>query len=94
MTEKNNATRNADIVNVIIDKLRTGRVEFVRILNTWLCEMDIRYAGILYAISFDHGKIFVKRWRDDEAATFTDNYSRWVEGVLNGQTRDESGVLA
>lgn len=79
----------ADMVNLILEKFRTGKVEFLHIEDS--------------EVSFTLGPqqyLFVA-WRQNievyhriDGMNATDSYSQWVEGVLNGKTRDENGVLS
>ena len=75
-----------DLVNLICAKLRTGRIEFIQ-FDMGACGIWFRYGGVEYfALAGDPIRVFVETYMQN-------NYSRWVEGVLNGKTRDEKGVL-
>jgi hypothetical protein len=85
----------AQLVNLILDKLRTGRVEFLHIVSNGY-SLDFRYGGLCYSCEWDAGSVRVNvgRWHENKTHTTSDNYSRWIEGVLNGKIRDENGVLS
>ena len=85
----------AQLVNLILDKLRTGRAEFL-VINNRPPTVRFSYAGIEYTVlEIDNGGVEVYRWSNvNRTVPVMDNYQKWMEGVLNGKTRDESGVLA
>jgi hypothetical protein len=78
----------AEIVNRILDKLRTGRVEFLEI-NSSLGVVSFLYGGVEYTANFESKPITI--YRD---ILQTDHYTAWLEGILNGKTRDADGVLS
>ena len=86
--------KTAELVNLILDKLRTGRVEFIRIDNDFDSDFNViefKYGGNDYRAVTDSEEIIVTRITGN---LVVDSYSQWVEGVLNGKTRDEAGVLS
>jgi hypothetical protein len=84
---------SADIVNLILAKLR--RVKFLVILNRPPA-VRFEWGGNEYTAVCTFGSdITVYRWVDrSEVVRICDNYQQWVEGVLNGKTRDADGVLS
>lgn len=78
----------AQLVNLILDKLRTGRVEFVEFVTEYVgVKFDYGSRRYLVVADGDSVRVFV-------GITLVDDYSCWIEGVLNGKTRNEEGVLA
>lgn len=78
----------ADMVNLILAKFRTGKVEFHHIEDSEV-SFSIGPQQYLFVINGRFNEVF---HRVDGLHTI-DNYSQWVEGVLQGKTRDENGVL-
>jgi hypothetical protein len=83
----------AELVNLILDKLRTGRVTFIAITELEYDDpcgcMRIEYGGNSYDICHDPEADSVLVTHD----FITDNYSRHLEGILNGHVRNEEGEL-
>ena len=78
-----------DLVNLIIEKLRTGRVSFVEFVTGYVgVRFDYGSKRYIAVADGEYVNVFVREGFE------IDNYSRWVEGVLNGKTRDECGVLS
>jgi hypothetical protein len=83
--------RSSELVNLILDKLRTGRVQFVKITDDPLCEFVFGCSTYCAEV---RRKLDLVVWRVlGNGKTAVDNYSRWVEVVLNGKTRNEDGDL-
>ena len=87
--EKGVAMNSAQLVNLILEKLR--RVEFVEFTPT--NRVKFIWGDRIYEAVEDRGHISVVNvignlWVD------SDNYNRWVEGVLNGKKRDADGNLS
>lgn len=84
----------AMLVNLILSKLRTGRVDFVTIGEVYVV---IDYGCQRYQVVIGNEEpsksIGVVRLEGSSHSPVYDYYSRWIEGVLNGKTRDEQGVL-
>ena len=91
----------AELVNLILAKLRTGRVVFNAIHEefgdyplvvyfTWGCQN--------YSVQVVDGCIAVERNISERGAldcgSVEDNYAWWIEGVLNGKVRNDAGELA
>jgi len=77
---------NAELVNRILETLMTGRVRFVDI------------GGEPGPIMFEWGyNTYVVGVGDDgliyECGPAPEQYGCWMEGVLNGKTRDDEGAL-
>lgn len=79
-----------DLVNLILEKLRTGRVRFVR-FNIDEQRVRFLYGCVEYVAGFSTALSQVLVLVD---GITEDNYSKWMEGVLNGKTRDDQGVLS
>ena len=79
----------ADMVNLILEKFKTGKVVFHYVEDR---EVEFSIGPQKYA--------FAAMGRDEEVfhrvdgMLTIDSYSQWVEGVLQGKTRDENGVLS
>lgn len=84
----------AQLVNRILGKLRTGRVEFLVISNR-PSAVRFQYGGITYtALYNEHQRIDVYRWENgSELVSLCDNYQKWMEGLLNGMVRNDAGEL-
>jgi hypothetical protein len=79
----------AELVNLILDKLRTGRVTFHSIAGI----IDFEYGYQRYEAFFNEdNKITVVR-PYSPLIGLIDNYSRHIEGILNGHVRNEEGEL-
>jgi hypothetical protein len=93
----------AELVNLIIRKFGGNRVTFEDIYQFDNDEFEIGFilGGNSYRVYYKersyrkHGTVLVKRCEVEGRflKEFEDNYSRWVEGVLNGMVRDEEGNL-
>jgi len=83
----------AELLNLIKDKLVTSEVIFL--------DVNYRFVGVKFWFAHNvyqavvHGQS-VEVWRVDHVngGMLNDNYSQWVENVLNGKTRNEEGVLS
>ncbi len=84
---------SAALVNMVISKLRTGTVEFLEISNRTPPCVSFVYASIKYTIWCDALGIEVHRHLEDGDGCVCDSYQIWMEGVLNGRVRTESGEL-
>lgn len=88
----------AELVNRIIAKLHPqSRVEFKRIgseLIRMQKQVVFRWGNHDYICEHD-GKRIVVRYLEHNSELYQrdNNYSRWVEGVLNGGVRDDAGEL-
>ena len=81
----------AAIVNRILEKLRTGSVVFI--------DIDSESPNVI----FEYGhKQYDVWWSDSKKAlivrhgscgSISDDYTRWVEGVLNGLVRNDAGEM-
>lgn len=78
----------ADMVNLILAKFRTGKVEFHHIEDSEV-SFSIGPQQYLFLV-FCNCEVVYHRV---DGVNVLDNYSQWVEGVLQGKTRDENGVL-
>ena len=86
----------ADLVNLIIRKLGGNRVEFIRVdCADDVSTIEFLHAGNLYSIVHDEDDSRVKVWQYhyDQGPLEQNNYSKWMEGVLNGMKRNDAGVL-
>jgi hypothetical protein len=86
----------ADLVNLIIGKLGGNRVEFIRIdCADDVSTIEFVHAGNLYSIVHDEDDLRLKVWQyyRDQGPLEQNNYSKWMEGVLNGMVRNEAGEL-
>jgi hypothetical protein len=79
-----------EIVNLIIAKFGGNRVKFDLLDQNVI---DFILGHNLYRVFFaEHReKLLVMRLADDEF--IHDNYSRWVEGILNNMVRNEAGEM-
>jgi hypothetical protein len=78
------------IVNLIVSKFGGNRVKFDGFDANVI---DFILGHNLYRVFFaEHrDKLHVMRLADDEF--IHDNYSNWVEGILNGLVRNEAGEM-
>ena len=92
----------AQLVNLIIKKFGGNRVEFNEISEDDTEVLQVRFVlgGNTYLAFFgehDYTRtkgILVRRYENnDMMQRLEDNYSRWVEGILNNKVRNEEGVL-
>jgi hypothetical protein len=80
-----------EIVNLIVAKFGGNRVKF-----TWIGSqtglVDFVLGANLYRCGWSVclDKFIVTR---PETNDLSDNYSRWVEGILNGMVRNEAGEM-
>jgi len=92
----------AELVNLIVYKFGGNRVEFLDVSISCV-QVYFTLGGNSY-VAFteddDSCVIGVLRYyrpqidgMDKSLGNFDDNYSRWVEGVLNGMVRNEEGNL-
>jgi hypothetical protein len=81
-----------EIVNLIVAKFGGNRVKF-DLVNSDLGIVDFVLGHNLYRCGCmrSTGKILVRRSCDQEF--LCDNYSSWVEGILNGMVRNEAGEM-
>lgn len=85
----------AQLVNLILDKLRTGRVEFLVISNRPTAAVRFKYGEMTYTALHNENWVEVYKWENgSKVVSVCDNYQAWMDGVLNGKTRNEEGVLA
>ena len=88
---------SAQLVNRIIDKLRTGRVTFVSIQEIEHNRREVRasceivYCHHNYVINGSDLKIHVHEPVGEELDCTS--HSDWIEGVLNGKVRNDAGEL-
>lgn len=84
----------AKIVNLILQKLRTGVVTFTNIGITYSewCVIEFTYAHHNYHVKWETSKVSVLEIRDDRTLIET-SYSAWIQGVLNGGVRNDAGVV-
>jgi hypothetical protein len=87
--EKGVAVNSAQLVNLIVKKLR--RVEFVEFTPT--NRVKFIWGHRTYEVIEDRGHISVVNVIGNLCVE-PDNYNRWVEGVLNGKKRDADGILS
>lgn len=82
----------ADLINLIIRKFGGERVEFGVVLSH---EVTFTYGHHRYRSGFRNKSIFVREVSADYTYQIGDETqaSQWIEGVLNGKTRNEEGVL-
>lgn len=91
--------RQAEIANLLKDKLGV-RVNYVSIEP---CEAVFQYGPRTYKAYFSVTGVTTEIFKqknisvfniDEESNSFRVNsFSRWMEGILNGYTRDESGEM-
>ena len=85
-----------DIVNLIIKKLGGNRVKFTRIVSfDSIATVEFVHVGKCYSIIHpeDDSKVVVWKFERDQGPLLQNNYTRWVEGVLNGMVRNDNGDL-
>lgn len=91
----------AELVNRIIEKLGGNRIEFLEIelmehnrLTFSLCKFE--YSGNIFEarVHEDAKAITVKQEFLDQGPLDKNRITEWIEGVLNGKTRNEEGVLS
>ena len=82
----------AQLVNRILDKLRTARVVFSHIDSSG--DIVIEYAGYTYEM-YTIGDLVQVRIPYEDVYEYTNenSYTRWLEGVLNGKLRSDAGEL-
>jgi hypothetical protein len=86
----------ADLVNLIVRKLGGNRVEFIRIrCADDVSEIEFCHAGNHYNIIHDEDDSKVRVWQffTELGPLEQNNYSKWMEGVLNGMVRNDAGEL-
>lgn len=84
----------AELVNLIIKKFGGNRVTFKRIDDNALVAFRLGDREYIAIYSFIQGSVIVQNCEHGSALYATiDNYSQWVEGVLNGMVRNEEGEL-
>lgn len=84
----------AKIVNEIIRNLGGNRVELVETYeNTFDSQVRFKHAHNTYRCGWNviGSKLIVERSVND--SWIEDEYSRWIEGVLNGMVRNDAGEL-
>lgn len=79
-------------VNHILDKFRSTTVTFV-CLTGW--RISVKIGGQLYVVYLEdtYRVGHCERLLPDPSRPIMDNYSLWVQGVLNGLARNEAGEL-
>ncbi len=79
-----------EIVNLIVQKFGGNRVEFDLVSEA---VVDFVLGHNLYRVCWNFTmKRLVVRKNDGEVFV-TDNYSRWVEGILNNLVRNDAGEM-
>jgi hypothetical protein len=83
----------AELVNLILARLVTSKVTFL--------DISYQYHGVRFWFANNVYQTVVhdqsvEVWKVDHVSggMSKDNYSQWVENVLNGKTRNEEGVLS
>lgn len=92
----------ADLVNLILNKLRTGRVEFLDISSLehnrkeLFSVVEMFYGGNIFDVRCREESIAVsvRQIQRDQGPLTVTHYSQWLEGVLNGKTRNDAGELS
>lgn len=88
----------AELCNLIISKLGGNRVEFLQISDGEThCGVEFVHGGNVYSCGCctdDSNAILVRQVLRDQGPLTVTQYSTWVEGVLNGGTRNEDGVVS
>lgn len=87
--------KSAKLVNLILETLITGKVEFLYIYgDIGKVEVGFSWGGNNYEAGQEANSdlVFVKRALSP-VRFVTDEYSSWVEGVLNGKRRTDGGEL-
>jgi hypothetical protein len=79
-----------DIVNLIIEKFGGNRVKFDFISVVYL-EFTLGHNRYRVPCPWPDNEILVERI--EGKLEITDNYSKWVEGILNNMVRNESGEM-
>jgi hypothetical protein len=86
----------AEIINRIIKKFGGNRVEFVKI-DPFTNMIEFVLGSNHYDVAWsDYWKSFVVHRSGDESNSDKpdeDNYTRWVQGVLNGGVRNDAGEI-
>jgi len=79
-----------EIVNLIVSKFGGNRVKFDLVGDA---VVDFILGHNLYRVSwnFTMKKIVIRK--HDGEVFVTDNYSRWVEGILNNMVRNDAGEM-
>jgi len=75
----------SELLNRILDKLRTAKVTFVSIDTAGEIAFDWGYNRYVVGVDSD-GLIY-------ECGGSPAQYGCWMEGVLNGKARDDKGAL-
>lgn len=83
----------AQLVNLIIRKLQGNRVEFTSISYYQGAVIEFRHLGNVYSATCQGKDKRVNVFQVFNDHVERNNYSNWIEGVLNGMVRDEEGVL-
>jgi len=90
----------ADIVNRIVEKLGGNRVEFLVIDSFVYMGQDVAEVSFVHGDNTylarsldDHSGITVRQEFKDQGPVLTNQYTEWLEGVLNGLVRNDAGVL-
>lgn len=85
---------SAELVNLILEKLTTSKVKFIEI-NREYPSVSFAFGGNEYIADVPFGMTFrINVIRIEGVLSTIDNYSRLVEGVLNGKTRNDKGELS
>jgi len=80
-----------EIVNLIVQKFGGNRVKFDLIGKT---VVDFYLGHNLYRCGWTSLGLIVRRLDGFQFNEYvSDNYSRWVEGILNGMVRNDAGEM-
>lgn len=84
----------AKLVNRIIAKLHPqSEVVFVRLDESYVV-FDFGHHRYIADVPSVDGVIVREVFHNSELFQIANAHSKWIEGVLNGKTRDDAGVLA
>lgn len=84
----------ANLVNHILATLITGKVRFTAIEETLNGpKVGFVWGHHRYKVYSTGRLIFARRIDEGSDQLLVDSYSSWMEGVLNGKRRKESGEL-
>lgn len=79
-----------EIVNLIIEKFGGNRVKFELVSSK---VVDFVLGNNLYRCDYSIASKHLFVSRPEKYSVRIDNYSRWVECVLNGMVRNDAGEL-
>jgi len=87
----------AEIVNRIIEKLNGNRVKFIAIGKT---NWEIAYVSFVPARNHYQARVFpasdyisIGQKISEQQPLSTNEYTEWIEGILNGMVRNDAGEL-